>query len=300
MALLLYWLEAALEVGEMNGGSLLRQDCSPGIRVAVVGLLLFVVATILCSAGCASSSSVSEIEGWWSTAGQYTTLVHGDVCHHVTADKDYVYQYSTNDYSFSLVTVNEIGDLGRFDGSSFGDSGKGSAYMLGRGTYLLYDDDKDVLVCRNLDGSGYSMTSSLNRMITVPESLLEVDKSQREGGSPPSSAAAGGSPSSSSVASSESYDSPYFTVFFPESWSGRWSQKMEQETREAMNASNYYYTFSLDGVPQFGIDCNLFSLGSTRAIGTTGKRQIEFAAYDALRTDDKQFILSKIEIKQET
>ena len=96
-----------------------------------------------------------------------------------------------------------------------------------------------------------------------------------------------------------SYDSRYFELMLPSSWDGRWEVEYDHEFREALSATNYYYSFSLDGVPQFSIECKEFSLGPAEPIGSTGKRQVEFYPADALSEDDSAFIRSSMKVLQE-
>jgi len=95
------------------------------------------------------------------------------------------------------------------------------------------------------------------------------------------------------------YHAAYFDLSFPSSWKDRWEVEYGHEFREAMSATNYFYSFRLDGVVQFGIECKKFALDAGHSIGSTGERQVEFYAADALSEEDSAFIRSSITIKKE-
>ena len=89
------------------------------------------------------------------------------------------------------------------------------------------------------------------------------------------------------------YKTEFFSLELPASWEGRWECEEGTETREAMSATNYYYSFKLDGVAQFSVECNVFALGPGR-IGSTGKRQVEFYPAEVLSDEDAASIRNSI------
>ena len=116
------------------------------------------------------------------------------------------------------------------------------------------------------------------------------------------SAASAGASSSNAApnnAEGETYTCAYFTVELPPSWGHAWSMEEGSEYREAMNATNYSYTFIHDGVKQFRIDCNMFNLDSTAEIGSTGKRIIELHPTPSMSPEDESFVRLHIKVKQE-
>lgn len=96
-----------------------------------------------------------------------------------------------------------------------------------------------------------------------------------------------------------SYKSRYFELTLPASWDGRWETEHGHEFREAMSATNYFYSFKLDGVAQFSIECKEYDLNSAASVGSTGERQVEFYPADALPHEDADFIRDSIKVIQE-
>ena len=89
------------------------------------------------------------------------------------------------------------------------------------------------------------------------------------------------------------YKTEFFSLELPASWEGRWECEESTETREAMSATNYHYSFKLDGVVQFSVECNVFALGPG-GIGSTGKRQVEFYPAEVLSDEDATLIRNSI------
>jgi len=106
-----------------------------------------------------SYSSTSAIDGEWQIIGSSGGLVH-----EIYDGVDHIYDVSQPGRDRALLSTETVTSLGRFDSSEFDLGGAGQAFQIGYGTYLLYDSDSDVLVCRNLDGTGYSVASSLHRI----------------------------------------------------------------------------------------------------------------------------------------
>lgn len=106
-----------------------------------------------------SSSSTSAIDGEWQIIGS-----SGGLLHEIHDGVDHIYDISQPGSDRALLSIETVTSLGRFDSSEFDLGGEGQAFQIGYGTYLLYDSDCDLLVCRNLDGTGYSGGSSLSRI----------------------------------------------------------------------------------------------------------------------------------------
>lgn len=141
------------------------------------------------STGGSSSSAIDDaeyeralarIDGWWQSVGQSMSVYN-----HFTEGTLYVYQVDIPDgnsadflgsYSYTVQPF-AAGEL------TFTDNAGVAVLVDGGNTYILEDGDDSVLTCRNLDGSGYSGSSSLVRPSSgdISDALLAA-MAQAEGG----------------------------------------------------------------------------------------------------------------------
>lgn len=94
------------------------------------------------------------------------------------------------------------------------------------------------------------------------------------------------------------YKNEFFELLLPSTWDGKCEIYRTEETREAMNATNYTYHFKYDKVAQFSIKCTLFNMDGDARIGSSSSGyQIEFHPTEFMDPDDKLFIRSSIKIR---
>ena len=121
----------------------------------------------------ANSAALERVNGWWQSVGQ-----SGSLFHHFVDGTDYVYQRSFDDHSkysheaTRSYTVEPF-KAGQLD---FTDDSGVAVHVDDGATYILEDSEEGLLTCRNMDGSGYSGSSSLARPTAgdIPDGLLDV------------------------------------------------------------------------------------------------------------------------------
>lgn len=91
------------------------------------------------------------------------------------------------------------------------------------------------------------------------------------------------------------YETQFFVVDVPPSWKGRWNFKEKTSEREAWSQiESYYFTFILDGEPQFEIGFTLVGLGSIlpRLGSVNGYSGHIFS--DNLTIEDRHYIIDHL------
>ena len=116
---------------------------------------------------------MQSVDGWWQSVGQSMSVYH-----HFSNGTDYVYQQSFDDRSVFTFTDSQSYTVETFEAGSLSftsDSGV-AVHVANGGTYINESGNPSMLVCRNMDGSGYSGSGSLVRLETgePPATLSEL------------------------------------------------------------------------------------------------------------------------------
>lgn len=121
----------------------------------------------------ATDSALKSLGGWWQSGGS-----SGMDWWHIVGNKLYAYGYGDaptfqGKHDISLVR------FAKSQSSFLTDDGYQLRYTLDDGrqaSFIYYDDSHDFLTCANLDGSGYSGSSSRVRVKNPPSKLVAFAK----------------------------------------------------------------------------------------------------------------------------
>ena len=128
-----------------------------------------------------TSTAVERLfNGWWRSAGSTQSIFH-----HISNGVEYIYQVSPDVMASSPVDEWDdfVFDSKRaIESTKHYESGETGAAteplnaitFEGGLTYLMYASDENTLVMQNIDGTGYSVSGSLLRMVDIPDTLSKL------------------------------------------------------------------------------------------------------------------------------